>query len=98
MLDEPARILVAAALCWINFVAIDVFFRLPESGGVCGATAIAQEVEKGGGNLHGGYMLGNIVSSPDYSSVSTSARMRSGSGVDLPVAGLNQTTLAAPSA
>ena len=67
MLDEPARILIAAALCWINFVAIDVFFKLPESGGVCGATAIAEEVEKGGGNLHGGFMLGNIVSSPDAS-------------------------------
>jgi energy-converting hydrogenase A subunit B len=67
MLDEPARILVAAVLCWINFVAIDIFFRLPERGGVSGATAIAEEVEKGGGDLHGGYMLGNIVSSPDAS-------------------------------
>jgi len=67
MLDEPARILVAAALCWINFVAIDVFFRLPERGGVCGATAIAEEIERGGGDLHGGNMMGNIVSSPDAS-------------------------------
>jgi len=34
---------------------------------VSGATAIAQEVERGGGNLHGGFMMGNIVSSPDAS-------------------------------
>lgn len=67
MLDESARILLAAALCWINFITVDLIFRLPEKGGVCGATAIAQDVEKGGGDLHGGYMLGNIVSSPDAS-------------------------------
>jgi energy-converting hydrogenase A subunit B len=67
MPEEPLGILVAAVLCWINFVAIDIFFRLPARGGVSGATAIAQEVEKGGGDLHGGYMLGNIVSSPDAS-------------------------------
>jgi energy-converting hydrogenase A subunit B len=67
MLDEPTRILVAALICWINFMTIDLFFRLPKSGGVCGATAIAQEVERGGGTLNGGFMMGNIVSSPDAS-------------------------------
>jgi energy-converting hydrogenase A subunit B len=67
MLDEPLRILIAALICWLNFMTIDLIFKLPHSGGVSGATAIAQEVEKGGGNLNGGYMMGNIVSSPDAS-------------------------------
>jgi energy-converting hydrogenase A subunit B len=67
MLDEPIRILIAALICWFNFIIIDLIFRLPERGGVSGATAIAQEVEKGGGKLNGGYMMGNIVSSPDAS-------------------------------
>ena len=67
MLDEPIRILLAAAICWINFMTVDLIFRLPHSGGVSGATAIAQEVEKGGGKLNGGFMMGNIVSSPDAS-------------------------------
>jgi energy-converting hydrogenase A subunit B len=67
MLDEPIRILIAALICWFNFMIIDLIFKLPERGGVSGATAIAQEVEKGGGKLNGGYMMGNIVSSPDAS-------------------------------
>jgi energy-converting hydrogenase A subunit B len=67
MLDEPIRILIAALICWLNFMIIDLIFKLPERGGVSGATAIAQEVEKGGGKLNGGYMMGNIVSSPDAS-------------------------------
>jgi energy-converting hydrogenase A subunit B len=58
---------VAAVVCWINFVIIDQIFKLPEMGGVSGATAIALEVERRGGDLHGGYMVGNIVSSPDAS-------------------------------
>src|SRR5512136_321054 len=67
MLDEPLRILIAALICWLNFMTVDLIFKLPHSGGVSGATAIAQEIEKGGGNLNGGYMMGNIVSSPDAS-------------------------------
>jgi energy-converting hydrogenase A subunit B len=67
MLDESFRILIAAVICWLNFMTVDLIFKLPESGGVCGATAIAQEVEKGGGHLNGGFMMGNIVSSPDAS-------------------------------
>jgi energy-converting hydrogenase A subunit B len=64
---DPLHILVAAVISWINFVTIDQIFRLPEKGGVSGATAIAKEIEKGGGDLHGGFMMGNIVSSPDAS-------------------------------
>jgi energy-converting hydrogenase A subunit B len=67
MLDEPTRILIAAGICWLNFMIIDLFFKLPESGGVVGATAIAEQVEAGGGKLNGGFMMGNIVSSPDAS-------------------------------
>ena len=67
MVDEPLRILIAALICWLNFMTVDLIFKLPHNGGVSGATAIAQEVEKGGGNLNGGFMMGNIVSSPDAS-------------------------------
>jgi energy-converting hydrogenase A subunit B len=67
MLPELLRILIAALVCWCLFIAVDVWFRLPQSGGVSGATAIGKEIEKGGGALHGGFMMGNIVSSPDAS-------------------------------
>jgi len=64
---DPLHILIAAVVSWVNFVTIDQIFRLPERGGVSGATAIAEEIERGGGDLHGGFMMGNIVSSPDAS-------------------------------
>lgn len=62
-----AHILVAAAVCWLNFIVIDLIFRLPAGSGVVGATAIGQHIKDGGGSLNGGYMMGNIVSSPDAS-------------------------------
>ena len=61
------HILVAAAVCWLNFVVIDLLFRLPAAGGVVGATAIGRHIEARGGALPGGIMMGNIVSSPDAS-------------------------------
>ncbi len=64
---ESLHILIAAMVSWANFVIIDVFFKLPEKGGVSGATEIGRHIEEGGGALHGGYMMGNIVSSPDAS-------------------------------
>ena len=64
---EPLHILIAAMVSWANFVTIDIFFKLPEKGGVSGATEIGRHIEQGGGSLHGGYMMGNIVSSPDAS-------------------------------
>jgi energy-converting hydrogenase A subunit B len=70
MIPDPSTLFhigVAAVVCWINFVTIDQIFKLPEKGGVSGAMAIAHEVERGGGDLHGGFMIGNIVSSPDAS-------------------------------
>ncbi|MDH7592820.1 MAG: hypothetical protein QHG99_00480 [Methanomicrobiales archaeon] len=67
MLDEFFRIILAAAVCWALFVTIDVFFGLPRRPGVSGAGAIAEEIRKGGGEYHGGCMMGNIVCSPDAS-------------------------------
>lgn len=67
MLGEILHILAAAIVSWILFVAVDIFFKLPETGGVVGATAIARDIEAGGGDLAGGTMMGNIVSSPDAS-------------------------------
>ncbi len=57
-----------AALCaWVLFITIDMIWALPREGGVVGAKAIAAAVEKAGGDLRGGTMMGNIVSSPDAS-------------------------------
>ncbi|MBP2145720.1 energy-converting hydrogenase A subunit B [Methanofollis sp. W23] len=67
MLADYEQVLIAAVLCWLLFVTIDVLFRLPEKGGVSGAAAIGKKIEADGGALHGGYMMGNIVSSPDAS-------------------------------
>ncbi len=67
MIPELLRIGIAAMVCWCLFIFVDVMFRLPERGGVSGATAIGKEIENGGGALSGGYMMGNIVSSPDAS-------------------------------
>lgn len=67
MLGELLHILAAAIISWILFVAVDIFFKLPETGGVVGATAIARDIEAGGGDLSGGTMMGNIVCSPDAS-------------------------------
>jgi len=64
---DPLHILIAAMVSWANFVTIDLIFRLPERGGVSGAAEIGRHIEEGGGSLHGGYMMGNIVSSPDAS-------------------------------
>lgn len=67
MPGDLVHILIAAVICWINFVTIDLIFKLPLEGGVSGATEIARQIEEKGGALHGGFMMGNIVSSPDAS-------------------------------
>ncbi|WOF15938.1 hypothetical protein F1737_04105 [Methanoplanus sp. FWC-SCC4] len=67
MLTELAQIFVAFIVAWILFIAVDLIFKLPEKGGVSGADAIGKEIEKTGGNISGGYMMGNIVCSPDAS-------------------------------
>lgn len=67
MLADYQQIVIAAVLCWVLFVTVDIAFRLPEKGGVSGATAIGRSIEEHGGALAGGTMMGNIVSSPDAS-------------------------------
>lgn len=67
MLADYIQIPIAAALCWVLFVTVDIVFRLPEKGGVKGAAAIGRKIGADGGALPGGTMMGNIVSSPDAS-------------------------------
>lgn len=64
---ELVGIIIAAIVCWIIFVTIDMIFCLPKKGGVSGAEEIARHIERSGGSLSGGRMMGNIVSSPDAS-------------------------------
>ncbi|MCQ1537671.1 hypothetical protein FTO68_01520 [Methanocalculus taiwanensis] len=67
MLEEFGRIVVAAVIAWILFLSIDIFWRLPQTGGVSGADAIGKAIAGRGGDQHGGWMMGNIVCSPDAS-------------------------------
>lgn len=67
MLPEITQIILAFAVSFILYVTIDVLAGLPKAGGVCGAAAIGEAVKESGGDLNGGYMLGNIVCSPDAS-------------------------------
>lgn len=67
MPGDVESILIAAIISWVLFVSIDLLFGLPKAGGVSGAREIAGEIEREGGSLHGGYMMGNIVCSPDAS-------------------------------
>ncbi len=61
------QIIVAFIVCWLNFVIIDVFLGLPERPGVRGVRQIAQSIKEYRGHINGGYMMGNIVCSPDAS-------------------------------
>jgi energy-converting hydrogenase A subunit B len=55
-------------ICWRHvMLTVIIIFKLPEKGGVSGAKAIGNVIEEDGGNLHGGFMMGNIVCSPDAS-------------------------------
>jgi len=67
MPGDIESILIAAIVSWVLFITIDILFGLPKHGGVSGAREIAAAIEKGGGEIHGGYMMGNIVCSPDAS-------------------------------
>jgi len=64
---EVLYALIAAMIAWLNFVLIDVILGLPEKPGVRGAEVISNSIEEIGGNRNGGYMMGNIVTSPDAS-------------------------------
>jgi energy-converting hydrogenase A subunit B len=67
MLGELLYILAASIICWVLFVTVDILYKLPEKAGVSGAAAIAEDIRAEGGDLNGGYMMGNIVCSPDAS-------------------------------
>lgn len=66
-MNEVIGIIIAAILCWLNFVIVDTYFGLPEQPGVKGARIIGENVEKRGGDIAGGFFQGNIVCSPDAS-------------------------------
>lgn len=61
------NIIIAVLVCWILFITIDIIFKLPEKGGVSGAAAIGNTIAADRGSLNGGFMMGNIVCSPDAS-------------------------------
>ena len=66
-MNEVIGIIIAAILCWLNFVIVDTYFGLPEQPGVKGARTIGENVEKRGGDIAGGFFQGNILCSPDAS-------------------------------
>ena len=66
-MNEIIGIIIAAIICWLNFVVIDTYFGLPKQPGVLGAKIVGQDVEKRGGDIAGGFFQGNILCSPDAS-------------------------------
>ena len=43
-MNEILGIIIAAIVCWLNFVIIDTFMGLPEQPGVIGAKNIGEDV------------------------------------------------------
>lgn len=66
-MNEILGIIIAAIVCWLNFVIIDTFMGLPEQPGVIGAKNIGEDVKNRNGDIAGGYFQGNILCSPDAS-------------------------------
>lgn len=66
-MNEVIGIIIAAILCWLNFVIVDTYFGLPEQPGVRGASIIGKDIEKRGGDIAGGFFQGNVLCSPDAS-------------------------------
>ncbi|MDD2470785.1 MAG: hypothetical protein PHY67_02960 [Methanocorpusculum sp.] len=67
MIDILLAIPIAAVICLLLFGSIDFFWKLPKTGGVSGANSIEKAIENTGGDKNGGWMIGNIVTSPDAS-------------------------------
>lgn len=67
MILELTYIAAGAAISLILFTALDIFWKLPKEGGVSGADAISREIAAAGGDKNGGWMMGNIICSPDAS-------------------------------
>ena len=66
-MNEVIGIIIAAILCWLNFVIVDTYFGLPEQPGVKGARIIGESIKKRNGDIAGGFFQGNILCSPDAS-------------------------------
>ena len=67
LMNEVIGIVIAAILCWLNFVIVDTYFVLPEQPGVRGASIVGKDIEKRGGDIAGGFFQGNVLCSPDAS-------------------------------
>ena len=66
-MNEIMGIILAAVICWLNFVIVDTYFGLPEQPGVKGARIIGESIKKRNGDIAGGFFQGNILCSPDAS-------------------------------
>ena len=66
-MNEILGIILAAIICWFNFVIVDTYFGLPEQPGVKGARIIGESIKKRNGDIAGGFFQGNILCSPDAS-------------------------------
>ena len=66
-MNEVIGIILAAIICWFNFVIVDTYFGLPEQPGVKGARIIGESIKKRNGDIAGGFFQGNILCSPDAS-------------------------------
>ena len=66
-MNEVIGIILAAVICWLNFVIVDTYFGLPEQPGVKGARIIGESIKKRNGDIAGGFFQGNILCSPDAS-------------------------------
>ena len=67
MINIILAIPISAVICLLLLTSVDFFWKLPKAGGVSGAKVIGKEIEKKGGDINGGWMIGNIISSPDAS-------------------------------
>ena len=66
-MNEVFGVILAAIICWLNFVIVDTYFGLPEQPGVKGARIIGESIKKRNGDIAGGFFQGNILCSPDAS-------------------------------
>ena len=66
-MNEIIGVILAAIVCWLNFVIVDTYFGLPEQPGVKGARIIGESIKKRNGDIAGGFFQGNILCSPDAS-------------------------------
>lgn len=66
-MNEIIGVILAAVICWLNFVIVDTYFGLPEQPGVQGARIVGESIKKRNGDIAGGFFQGNILCSPDAS-------------------------------